>query len=190
MRFGLIIFFAIFSSLAQAWPITLSLGYRQQSANVGTLGDTQQKGSLQIGLEAPVIQIGDNFVFVSGASYIRRLIAIQNFYPKRSTYYEATYLDIPFRAQFNQNQNVALWIGPSLAVSLGSKCTSDLDDGTCSIKDEKRVMIPFAVGFNLIFSEFGFGFFYEMTSSLVQPNEITSQITSYRAGGINIFYRF
>lgn len=189
LLFSLII---VFSNLSVASPLSLVAGIRQQSADVGRLGDTAQKESVQIGLEASLLSL-DAVDFISGVSYVPRKIKIKRSGSSlgNNDLYDTDYIDIPLRVQFKFATDFALWGGASLAFLVSSRCSNTEDSNPCDKKNSKDIMIPVNLGLTYdIGSHFGLGLFYEMTSDVLPPNEVTTEITSYRAGGATLIYHF
>ena len=184
---GILLFF---THSVRAEKISFSIGSRQQSADVGELGDSAQGTSFQVGLERALLS-EEGVSLVSGASYVRRLITIKNYYPARYSTYEGNYIDIPIRAKVIITKKFDVWGGISLATLLSSQCKSDARDKSCDVKEQKRFLVPFSVGLNYNFAtQFGLGVFYEMTSDQLPPNKISSEIGSYRTAGMNLLYYF
>ncbi len=180
----------IFTHTVYAEKMSLSIGSRQQSADVGELGDSASGTSFQVGFEGIILKEED-VSLVSGASYVRRLITIQNYFPARYSTYEGNYLDIPIRAKVFITKKFDVWGGVSLAVLLNSQCKSEVRDKSCDINEQKPLIVPFSIGLNYNFdSQFGLGVFFEMTSDQLPPNQISSEIGSYRTAGMNFLYYF
>jgi hypothetical protein len=150
---------------------SVELGFKWNSASLnGSTSDKQVIG-YQLGIST-VANISNSFGVRTGLFYSER--PFEAVYTQTTSKGKITYFEVPVQLMFKIEDYAGIYVGPSIAVKLGSEPNS--------LTDVKSMVLPLTFGAAFKFlPNFGANVFFETVSG-----DLSNGVSNSRAVGVNL----
>lgn len=161
--------------IAYSMP-AIEFGFKWNSMDITGASSTKQSLGFQLGAST-VFDFAPSFGLKTGLFYSERPFA----YDVLGAEYKGkvTYFEVPAFFMFKFEDYAGVYVGPSLAIKMGSEITSPL-----TLTDVSGMVVPITFGAQFKFlPSFGMNVFFEAV-----PNDIAKDVKNSRAVGVNLLF--